>query len=251
MNYKDQTGHFINLTKTPEKVVSLVPSITEFLIDLGVNVIGRTKFCINPEGSVKGITKIGGTKNVQVEKVLELGPDLVVANREENTRDQILELWQKVPVWVSDVISVEQSLDMMLQLGEITGRISQAMEIVENVKVKLSSCEKSAKGTIIYFIWKDPWMVAGKSTYINSMLEHLGYSNLIHAERYPEISFERLKTLNPDHIFLSSEPYPFKVKHSKILREVFPKSNINLVNGEFYSWYGSRILKTNSQFTKV
>ncbi len=242
--FKDQLGRLITLSKKPKRIISLVPSQTELLFYLGLDceVVGVTKFCVHPREKVASIQKIGGTKNIKLSAIENLSPDLIIANKEENRKEDIAFLEKKYPVWVSDVKSLPDAFQMIESLGELTGRKNKALELTDKIKKKKSSLKRKTLGKAVYFIWKKPWMVAGKDTFINTMLEVAGFENVIEQERYPEVKLSDLKTLDIDYILLSSEPYPFKGKHVEELKDHFPISKIKLVNGEFFSWYGNRLL---------
>lgn len=237
----DQMNRRMVLPIVPERVVSLVPSITEYLIDLNVNVVGRTKFCLHPKGRIDSIPIVGGTKKFHPEKIEDLKPDLVVGNKEENYEEGIDLLNDRFPVWMSDVPDILSALDMMEKLGAIVGRKDEAKDVIRRTKGAFSLIKDKEKGSVLYFIWKSPWMVAGSGTYIDAVLQHCGLVNCIRETRYPELSHESLARLKPDHIFFSSEPYPFKDNHVLEFQQLFPGSKIKLVDGELYSWYGSRL----------
>jgi ABC-type Fe3+-hydroxamate transport system substrate-binding protein len=274
MHYIDQIGNHLLLPKTPERIISLVPSQTEFLIDLGLaaQIIGITKFCLHPKDFFKKMTKnggiIGGTKQFNFEKIDALQPDLIIGNKEENYQAGILQLQQKYPVWLSDIFTLPDSYNMMLQLGEITAKQNEANSIVatiQNSVLALQGKQKSATfPKVLYLIWQQPYMAAGTSTFINEMLHLAGFSNVLESKnlasknitlnnpnRYPEISEMAITALNPDLIFLSSEPYPFKTKHIAILQNLVPNSKILLVDGELFSWYGSRLQQSTIYFENL
>ena len=243
--YIDQMNTTIRLENTPGRIVSLVPSQTEFLYDIGLSaeVVGITKFCIYPDQWFRTKTRIGGTKNVAIEKVRALRPDLIIGNREENTKEDIEKLREIAPVWMSDIYTVEDACLMMREIGEMTGKKSEADRITEKVETEFGGLTKHSPGkgkTFIYLIWKDPYYAAGKSTFIDDVLCRMGFINLLKGERYPEWNAEEI----PDFIFLSTEPYPFKDKHVNELSRRYPSSKIMLVDGEMFSWYGSRLIYT-------
>lgn len=210
--YSDQLGSKFRLKGKPKRIISLVPSITEYLIDLGAQVIGRTKFCIHPQDQVEGIEIVGGTKKFRFDTIEKLNPDLIIGNKEENYREGIEYLKASFPVWMSDVNSIEQSLSMMKMLGDILGLMDQAEILQGKIQNKWEEIRGGASGTMAYLIWRDPWMGAGTNTYIHSVLDHLGYENVILKSRYPEINLKELLMKKPDLLFLSSEPFPFKKK---------------------------------------
>ena len=245
----------IKLTHTPKKIISLVPSQTELLYDLGLDheVIGITKFCIHPDVWFTSKQRVGGTKNVNIEKVRSLQPDLIIANKEENVKEQVETLQQIAPVWVSDVNDLDDALNMILTIGEIVGRSNEAITLAETIQKRFQ-----AIGTInkqiptAYLIWKNPFMTIGGDTFINDMLQRCGLSNIFESQqRYPEINIEKLQTLNCKLVLLSSEPYPFSQKHIDELQQQLTDIKIMLVDGEMFSWYGSRLQFAPAYFEKL
>ena len=247
MIFTDQMGHLIALQQSPQRIISLVPSQTELLFNLGLGdrIVGITKFCIHPREQIKDNTIVGGTKNFKFDVIDVLKPDLIIGNKEENYKEGIEQLQEKYPVWMSDIYTLEDSLEMMLQLGNLTGTGSRAEELVQTIKTGFDNL-KPAPLTIktAYFIWRDPFMVVGRNNFIDHMLQRCGFSNVfVNLERYPEITPEQLQLANPQLILLSSEPYPFKQKHIAEFQELCPQATIKVVDGEMFSWYGSRLTK--------
>lgn len=239
--FTDQMNRTIRLEGIPRRIVSLVPSQTELLYDLGLNeeVIGITKFCIYPEQWFHTKTRVGGTKQVNIDKVRELQPDLIIGNKEENTKEDIALLETIAPVWMSDIYTLEDALDMIVRVGDLTGKSTKADQLVLEIRSSFEKLKKpKAAISVLYFIWKDPFFAAGSSTFIDDMIKACGLRNLCKEARYPEWKNEMEQ---PDFVFLSSEPYPFKMEHIGELQEKFPKSKILLVDGEMFSWYGSRM----------
>lgn len=248
----DQLHRTISLPHSPKRIVSLVPSQTELLMDLGLKdrIVGITKFCIHPEGLKKDKTIIGGTKNFKIDRIDSLHPDLIIGNKEENDKEGIERLASKYPVWMSDIYNLEDAYQMILSIGKVTGAFSKAKQIVSQIKYELGK-EFKFKGSAIYLIWKDPWIVVGSNTFIDSMLEKAGFQNLIHQTRYPKIELEELVHFNPDNLLLSSEPFPFKEKHISFFLERLPKAKIRVVDGEMFSWYGSRLALSGKYFSNL
>jgi ABC-type Fe3+-hydroxamate transport system substrate-binding protein len=243
LSYKDQLGNNIQLKATPKRIISLVPSQTELLYDLGLNkeVIGITKFCVHPESWFRTKTRVGGTKQINSDKVKELQPDLLIANKEENIKEQIEQLQEIAPVWVSDVNNLEDALQMILSVGEFVNRSQEAEQLIKDIEAgfKALSFGESLSG-VAYLIWKDPYITIGGDTFINDMMKRCGFNNAFgHKQRYPEVNIEELTKC--DLILLSSEPYPFKQKHIDELQSLLPNSKIILTDGEMFSWYGSRL----------
>ncbi|EMS31027.1 ABC-type Fe3+-hydroxamate transport system, periplasmic component [Mariniradius saccharolyticus AK6] len=245
----DQLQRTIALPGPPNRIISLVPSQTELLVDLGLRdkLVGITKFCVHPNGLKKEKVVIGGTKNFHFDKIDALRPDLIIANKEENYKEGIEKLAGKYPVWISDINNLEDAYQMILSLGEMTGSIPIASQIVADIRKGLDK-DFHFKGTAVYLIWNEPLIAVGSDTYIDSMLEKAGFKNIIQQRRYPEIRKEDLFQLNPDYLLLSSEPFPFREKHLTVFRDILPKSNIRIVDGEMFSWYGSRLLRSAKYF---
>jgi ABC-type Fe3+-hydroxamate transport system substrate-binding protein len=252
MHFTDQLHRIIFLPKPPERIISLVPSQTELLVDLGLEerIVGVTKFCIHPKHFKKSKTIIGGTKNYRFEVIDSLKPDLIIGNKEENDRIGIEKLAEKYPVWMSDIFSLEDNYEMIRQVGRITQRESQSQEIIRKIKASLGQAFPH-KGTCIYLIWNEPIMVAGQDTFINEILGHAGFENLIDSSRYPVLEIEDLQKLHPNYLLLSSEPFPFKEKHLDFFRELLPNTQIELVDGELFSWYGSRLIHSAEYFRRL
>jgi ABC-type Fe3+-hydroxamate transport system substrate-binding protein len=249
--FTDQMNRTVRLGSIPSRIVSLVPSQTELLYDLGLNdeVVGITKFCVYPEEWFKSKIRVGGTKKVDIEKVAQLKPDLIIGNKEENTESDILELEKIAPVWMSDIYTVEDALNMILELGEIIGKVQAADKLCKKIKDGFCELEMNRiSGSFLYFIWKEPDYLAGTNTYISDLLEKTGLDNLCRIKRYPEYSVEMGK---PDHVFLSSEPYPFKIDDLDVFRMKFPGSKVHLIDGEMCSWYGSRMYTSTKYLRKL
>ncbi|HYK46668.1 MAG TPA: helical backbone metal receptor [Parafilimonas sp.] len=248
----DQIGGKVVLGDPPQRIISLVPSITELLFDLGLQnkVVGITKFCIHPDAWCRMKTRVGGTKNVNTDLIASLHPDLIIANKEENVKEQIEQLQNFAPVWVSDVSNLEDAVKMIHQIGELTATSTKAKEIVETIEGNfrlLAGTSNMNRRTVCYLIWQHPYMTVGGDTFIHDMLQRCGFENVFaHSLRYPEVSVEQIATAGCDAILLSSEPYPFKQQHAEELQKIFTKSSIKLVDGEMFSWYGSRLIPAAS-----
>jgi ABC-type Fe3+-hydroxamate transport system substrate-binding protein len=244
----------IQLDQAPRRIISLVPSQTELLYSLGLEdeVIGITKFCIHPESWYRNKTRIGGTKKLNLEKIRSLQPDLIIGNKEENEKGQIELLMKEFPVWMSDISNLSEALDMIRLLGQLTGPSHLAEKIRDEIQQKFIALDPPNKTrSTAYFIWKNPYMVAGQGTFINDMLKFCGLHNIFPQARYPEISAEALKEAAPEVILLSSEPYPFREKHISEFQELCPGSEIRIVDGELFSWYGSRLLEAPRYFQSL
>ena len=246
------TKHF---QQPPQKIISLVPSQTELLsyFDLDKEVIGITKFCVHPKQWFTAKTKVGGTKSLNIELIKKLQPDLIIANKEENVKEQIEELANKFNVWVTDVNNLEDALLMIEDIGHITHKSNEAGILITRIKTNFSQLPISNEQlSTCYLIWRNPYMTIGGDTFINNMMKHCGLQNIFENEtRYPEVTIEQLSTDNCHLILLSSEPYPFKQKHIDELQQQLPDKKIFLANGEMFSWYGSRLLEVPSYFKKL
>jgi ABC-type Fe3+-hydroxamate transport system substrate-binding protein len=244
--FTDQLFNKIYLSHLPQRIVSLVPSQTELLFDLGLGekVVGVTKFCIHPQAEVKTKKTVGGTKNFNFEVIRQLQPDLIIGNKEENYQEGIRALQKDYPVWMSDIYNLTDALIMIEGLGQVTGTTSQAQKMVQEIKTKFAALPVYPTIPTAYFIWRKPYLIVGQNTFIHQMLQAAGFTNVFaHLNRYPEISPADLQKISPTLILLSSEPYPFKEKHIQELKEICPGAQLKLVDGELFSWYGSRIRK--------
>ena len=246
MVFIDQMNHQVYLPNTPPKrIISLVPSQTELLYELGLEeeVAGITKFCVHPSHWFREKTRVGGTKKVKLHIIRDIKPDLIIGNKEENTQEDIQLLRKHYPVWMSDIRTVEDALDMIKTIGQISQHENKALKCVRDIqKARNTIPELDEAPSVAYFIWRKPWMAVGRNTYINKFLQSCGFRNAFADKlRYPEVDLNILSDRNPDYVFLSSEPFPFKDKHVQELQAIAPKSNIKLVNGEMFSWYGPRM----------
>lgn len=254
MLFTDQLNNRIELNSFPKRIISLVPSQSELLWDLGLReeVVGITKFCIHPKELFKSVTKIGGTKTLNFERIRALKPDLIIGNKEENEHSQILELQKEFKVWMSDIYNLQDSVNMIELIGSLLNRVEESEKIGIKIQSSFSNLKKIDK-TALYLIWREPYVAVGKGTFIGDMLKRMNLENSIVDEnaRYPNLQIDDIKTLKPDLIFLSSEPYPFKEKHMVELQNVLPKTKIVLVDGELFSWYGSRLQKSVVYFNRL
>lgn len=243
--YSDQLNSKLILKERPRRIISLVPSQSEFLWDLGLReeLVGITKFCIHPVEMFTAVERVGGTKDLNLDKVRALRPDLIIGNKEENERSQIEALQQEFPVWMSDIFNFEDAFDMMEKLGLIVEKEQEANAIVSKIKRDLPSIKNIFPGqSLAYFIWNKPYMLAAQNTFIDHVITYLGFKNAAAGlQRYPELSDEALQKIDPDICFLSSEPFPFKEKHVQELQQKLPHAKILVVDGEVFSWYGSRL----------
>lgn len=254
-SFTDQMGREVTINFPPKRIVSIVPSQTELLFDLGLDseIIGLTKFCIHPIEKFAGCTKVGGTKKLNIDLIKDLKPDLIIGNKEENTQGDIEELAEHCPVWMSDIYDLDDAIETITQIGELVNRVPEAAYLNHLISagfndLKTLALQNNINKRVAYLIWRKPYMAAGKNTFINNLLVTNGMVNVIQQERYPEITLEKLKDLNCELVLLSSEPYPFAEKHIAEMRAALPDSRVLLVDGEMFSWYGSRLVKAVQYF---
>ncbi len=236
--------------KISNRIISLVPSQTELLWDLGLReeIIGITKFCIHPTELFNKATRVGGTKNLNIDLIRQLKPDLIIANKEENEKSQIEILQMEFNVHVTEIYTLDNSYKMIIEVGALVGKSENAKSLVGNIKSEFSNLPTIINPKeVLYLIWKDPFMAAGKNTIISDLLIKAGFENILSTTRYPELSLKQIEDLKPDIIFLSSEPFPFSEKHFKEFDSIID-SKLMIVDGEMFSWYGSRLLKAPAYF---
>lgn len=235
------------------KIVSLVPSITEALFDLGLTeneVVGRTKFCIHPEERVQHVAIIGGTKNISIDKIKALQPDLILANKEENVKEQVEALMDDYKVIVTHVEDIKDNYALLKQLGHLFNKEDEARLFNLKINEVLNQSKINTKIKAAYLIWKNPYMTIGSDTFIHEILSEIGFENVFeNGTRYPEIRTEDLA--KADLIMLSSEPFPFKEKHIEELKEFYPDKKIMIVDGEAFSWYGTHLAKCGTYFREL
>ncbi len=237
----------------PKRIISLVPSLTELLADIGLanETIGITKFCVHPTAWFQSKTKIGGTKNANIEKIISLKPDLIICNKEENVKEQIELLAEKFPVYLSDVSTYENALITINEIGILTGKANDTNTLIKKITQAFDDTQSLStnKLSTAYLIWKEPYMTVGGDTFISNMMDKAGLDNIFKNEiRYPTVSIADLVALKPQLILLSSEPYPFAAKHIVAMKKFFPNTKILLADGEMFSWYGSRMLYAADYF---
>lgn len=248
--FTDQMGRVVAVPFPPQRIVSLVPSQTELLYDLGLEerVAGITKFCVHPPEWLRTKTRIGGTKQIHMDRIAALQPDLIIGNKEENTREQILALAERFPVWMSDVQTLPDALAMIQAIGQITDTEPRACEWAARIErafgLLAEQIAAQPRRRAVYLIWRKPWMAAASGTFIHEMMTLGGWENAFaNLKRYPEVSEGQLAQAQPHYILLSSEPYPFAEKHVAEMQALCPQARVLLVNGEMFSWYGSRLLQ--------
>ena len=227
------------------RIISLVPSLTELLIDLGLKerLIGRTRFCVHPKEEVEEIPIMGGTKNPRLDKIKAAEPDYIIANKEENRKEHIEELGKDFKVKLTDIASIEDALITIHELGKELQVAEEAAKLIKSINEAMEEIPNEPPLRTAYFIWKDPWMTVGSDTYIHNVMQHWNLENVFGGQdRYPKVNFYELAEKDPELILLSSEPFPFEDKHLAEFEEAFPDTRTLLVEGEWFSWYGSHML---------
>lgn len=252
---RDHTGNFVCLNSPPQRIVSMVPSQTELLHALGLDeqVVGITKFCEYPLHWYRTKPKVGGTKNIHADRIHALKPDLIIANKEENIKEQIEMLRQDYPVFTTNVKNLTDALSMIQDIGILINKQDEALQICSQIKKAFSRLPANhSNKKALYLIWKDPYMAAGGDTFISDMMQQAGLTNVLqHLNRYPSVTLSEIKKLNPDIIILSSEPFPFSDKHINEFKTASVRSKIILADGTFFSWYGSRLQYAPAYFSTL
>lgn len=252
----DGVGKKVELARPARRIVSTVPSQSEYLFDLGLEneVIGITKFCIHPKSWFESKQKIGGTKNLHLDKIAALNPDLIIANKEENTLSDIEWLAERFPIYISDINTLKEAYQSMSDIGMLTNREVEAQNWLNRIQdeQRVYNAADQEFGTVAYLIWNDPLMAVGSNNFIHDMLGIGGWDNCFsHLKRYPVITIDDIIAEAPHLLFLSSEPFPFKQSHVSYFKEHLPQTEVLIVDGEMFSWYGSRLLKSFKYFDKL
>jgi ABC-type Fe3+-hydroxamate transport system substrate-binding protein len=244
---QDDLSRRVRFNFPPCHIVSLCPSITETIFVLGAGDLlsGRTRYCIHPAGKVASVPEIGGTKDPDIEAILKIAPDLVIAEKEENTRRVIEKLEKEIPVFVFSVESFAQALAMISGLGELTGKITRASGLIKRIEQAFAELPPAEAKTAAYLIWEKPLMAAGKNTFIDAMMEKAGFRNIFRnkSARYPKISLTELSEEKPEVLILSTEPCAYTLEDVKRYRRLLPETEVILIEGDLFSWYGARMLK--------
>lgn len=237
------------------RIISCVPSLTEWIVDLGLEneLIGVTKFCVHPPEIRRVKTIIGGTKNLRIGQIQALNPDLIITNKEENSREEIELLSKNFSVYLTRISNFDDAIFELSNLSMISGKEKRGQELLFQIEAAKAKAKKGAHSvSALYIIWQKPYMAAGGDTFIHAMMDEMGLLNIIsHKKRYPEFTIDEIRKLNPDCILLSSEPFPFNNKHLEAWNEMLPNAKIYLVDGEMFSWYGSRMIQSFPYFEKL
>lgn len=249
----DALGRRVVLPDRPQRIVSLVPSITDLLhaLELGDRVAGITRFCERPEHWRETKTIVGGTKDVKADVVADLQADLVLANREENEKadvDAIISA-SNAPVYVTDVETVPDATDMIRSVGALTGTAETAQEMADTIDARFADLQPKATHRAAYLIWRDPYMSVGHDTFIHDVMQRAGFENVFSGEtRYPTVTLDEIAAREPDVVLCSSEPFPFhqKERFTEEIRDALPNTSVDIVDGQIFSWYGPRLLETSA-----
>jgi ABC-type Fe3+-hydroxamate transport system substrate-binding protein len=253
--FRDALGTEHPRASASARIVSLVPSITELLFDLGLGaqVVGRTGFCIRPQRQVRAVPKLGGTKTVELERLRTLAPTHVIVNVDENTRELYDTLLRFVPwVVVTHPLAPQDNEDLYRLLGGIFGREEKAAQLSHSLAASLQYAALRTRGLprerVLYLIWREPWMSVSADTYIARTLAAVGWDTRSFAspDRYPTIDLSEAAGVNVDRVLLSSEPYRFRDQHLKEVRANLGPNffgSVSLIDGEMCSWYGSRAVR--------
>jgi ABC-type Fe3+-hydroxamate transport system substrate-binding protein len=247
---------------TPSRIVSLVPSLTEALFAFGVGekVVGRTRYCLWPPRAVGKIPTVGGTKKIDVRRVLELEPDLVVAIKEENSRENVEKLEESgVPVFVGAPENVEGAIELLRELAERVEapRAAAVLDSIERVYGRLRNSAGRTKARRVFVpIWKNPYMSVGSDTYVHDVLKTCGGENICgDVTRYPVVTLEEIEAAQPEVVLLPDEPYPFSAED---LPEFYSldipavrEDRIQLVDGKLLTWYGPRMASSLVQLAAL
>ncbi len=254
MHLTDSLGRPLTLPDNPSRIISLCPSQTEtlFALGLGTCIVGRTRYCIHPADKVASIPVVGGTKKVDIDTVTALSPDLIIAEKEENTREDVEKLSTIAPVYVTKNESYQEALETIQRLGVITGKEAEAMQLVKSIEAAWHKIPPSQRPLrVLYLIWRKPYMAAGQPTFIDSLMRRLGWENIAAAlpGRYPVL--ENPSILDPEVVLLCTEPYPFKAQHIPEIQSIWPKAHIEIVRGDYFAWYGVRMIEAASYFAHL
>ncbi|MCB0833744.1 MAG: ABC transporter substrate-binding protein [Bacteroidetes bacterium] len=254
----DALGRHVRFDRPPTRVVSLIPSITESLFELGLesSVQGVSKYCIYPAGLTDGKRKVGGQKNPDFQAIEEINPDLIILNREENKPDHIRKLGEKYPIWVTYPRQFLDTLALLRDLGGIFGVSVDDYQSEIRAGVEALHLEAAQRCRVLYLIWRNPWMSINGDTFIHDVLKLHGLDNVFaeHPERYFEVSVDEIISKNPEMIILPDEPYRFLKKHiaefGDLPIQAVASGRVFLADGTYFCWYGTRSARTSSYIRK-
>lgn len=263
MDFVDDLQRVVSLATVPQRIVSLVPSITETLFTLGAGerIVGVTDYCTHPPEGIVRITKVGGTKDPRLEAIVQLAPDLVICNEEENRREDFLWLAEYgLTLYVTAPRTVVDGITMIDKLGMLLDCHTQSASIVQHLRTLYQQVTKEvaqhARLRVFCPIWRKPWMSFNHDTYINDMLSCCGGDNVLHAkvDRYFTTTLEEVEALAPHIVLLPSEPYPFSTKHFPHLKPLAETpagraGHFYCIDGMALCWHGPRIADGLEQLT--
>jgi ABC-type Fe3+-hydroxamate transport system substrate-binding protein len=246
MQRQDSLGRWVTVPVEPKRIVSLCPSQTETLFALGLEgrLVGRTRYCIHPAEKVATLSVVGGTKKVDPSLIQSLRPDLIIAEKEENTREDVECLAEIAPVYVTKNESWEEALDTIHRLGIVTGTLDRAGRLIEEIEATWATVPWALRlMRVLYLVWRKPYMAAGSLTFIDAVMRRLGWENVAAtlSGRYPII--EDPSQLRPEIVLLCSEPYPYKAQHVPEVQALWPEARVEVVRGDYFAWYGARLIE--------
>jgi ABC-type Fe3+-hydroxamate transport system substrate-binding protein len=233
------------------RIASLVPSLTEllFALDLGAQVIARTGFCVHPKPAVRGVPKIGGTKDPDLSRLRALAPTHLVVNVDENRREAVEEAATFVPhIVVTDPRAPDDNPRLYRLLGAVFGRERAAQALCERYVAARDAARKAVRALprerVLYLIWKRPWMTVRRDTYVATTLDLVGLDTVpARADRrYPEVADDAPAWRDAQRILLSTEPYAFRPRDAAALARLHGKP-VDLIDGQWTSWYGVRAIE--------
>ncbi|HEX6595019.1 MAG TPA: helical backbone metal receptor [Bacillota bacterium] len=247
----DYLHRSMTYTYPPKRIISLSPAITETMYHLQLHdeIVGRTRFCIYPKDHVNDAVKVGGTKDIKLEAIDQLKPDIIIAEKEENTKEIIKTLEKHYPVYVFEIQTIDDALHMIQDLGRLTDRETLAADLTSEIVTQFQTLPEVDHVRVAYVIWRNPYMVVGKDTYIQSVLDKMGFINPFTSftGRYPLVSEEDFQKAELDYVFLATEPYRFQAKHFEEFSNMMPHVQPLLVDGEMF-WYGAKMIKAATYF---
>lgn len=247
----DHLGRKVTYQYPPKRIISLNPCITEtlYFLDLDEQIAGRTRYCIFPAGKVEKAKIVGGTKDIDLEAIHEVKPDLIIAEKEENTKEIVETLEKYYPVYVAEVRSIADAYRMIEDISSLLDREEQGRRLVQTIKDRFQHLPRANGMKAAYVIWRNPYMVVGGDTYIHSVLETLGFSNPFanFEGRYPVVTQDDLANAGLDYLFLATEPFPFKDRHKQEFSQFLPNTKIEIVDGEMF-WYGAKMVEAAHYF---
>lgn len=249
----DHLGRILTYTNPPQRIVSLCPAITETLFHLQLEneIVGRTRFCIHPKEQVRHVVNVGGTKEIKLDRIHSLQPDLIIAEKEENTKEIVASLEQDYPVFVFEIQTINDALRMIIDVGKLTDRSKQALQMIKEIESQWTRLPNVKQKRAAYVIWKNPYMVVGQHTYIQELLNKLGFINPFtnHQGRYPVVTKAELQEASLDYLLLATEPFPFREKHKEAFLTILPNTKPIIIDGEMF-WYGAKMIEAAAYFRK-